>query len=80
VSGPYDPYGSASGFGFRYYDVDGAEIASGANATDRARIARIDLTARARTESNVRTDGIQNGLSQQYRDSATVSVMLRNRQ
>ena len=80
VSGPYDPYGSASGLGFRYYDVDGAEIASGANATDRARIARIDLIARARTASNVRTAGIQNGATQQYRDSLAVSVMLRNRQ
>jgi prepilin-type N-terminal cleavage/methylation domain-containing protein len=80
VSGPYDPYGSASGVGFRYYDVDGVEIASGANLTDRARIARIDLIARARTASNVRTAGFQNGVSQQYRDSLAVSVMLRNRQ
>jgi len=80
VSGPYDPYGSAAGLGFRYYDVDGVEIASGANATDRRRIARIDLIARARTASNVRTAGIQNGATQQYRDSLAVSVMLRNRQ
>lgn len=80
VSGPYDPYGTAAGVGFRYFDVDGLEIASGAGASDRARIARIDLIARARTEANVRADGIQAGVSQQYRDSLAVSVMLRNRQ
>jgi prepilin-type N-terminal cleavage/methylation domain-containing protein len=84
VSGPYDPYvsgsGAASGFGFRYYDVDGNEIASGADATQRARIARVDLIARARTASNVRTAGVQNGATQQYKDSLAVSVMLRNRQ
>lgn len=81
VSGPYDAYSSsASGIRFRYYDVDGNEIASGASATDRAKIARIDLIARARTSGNVRAAGVQNGVSQQYRDSLAVSVMLRNRQ
>ena len=82
VSGPYDAYSStasATGVGFRYYDVDGNEIASGASATDRARIARIDLIARARTSSNVKAAGIQGGVNQQYRDSLAVSVMLRNR-
>jgi prepilin-type N-terminal cleavage/methylation domain-containing protein len=84
VSGPYEPYatgsGTATGFLFRYFDVDGVEIAPGANTADRARIARIDLVARARTASNVRTEGIQRGVSQQYKDSLAVSVMLRNRQ
>jgi prepilin-type N-terminal cleavage/methylation domain-containing protein len=84
VGGPYDAYasgsGSATGLGFRYYDVDGTEIASGANATDRARIARVDLIARARTATNVRAAGFQAGLNQQYKDSLAVSVMLRNRQ
>jgi len=81
VSGPFDPYtgSGGTGIGFRYYDVDGNEIASGADATNRARIARIDLIARARTSANVRTAGIQNGADQQYRDSLAVSVMLRNR-
>jgi hypothetical protein len=83
VSGPYQPYatgtGATPGFAFRYYDVDGVEIASGAAAADRARIARVDIIARARTGSNVRTAGIQNGADQQYRDSLAVSVMLRNR-
>jgi type II secretory pathway pseudopilin PulG len=81
VSGPYDAYssGSGTGIGFRYYDVDGNEIASGANATDRARIARVDLIARARTSSNVKAAGFQNGANQQYKDSLAVSVMLRNR-
>ena len=84
VSGPYQAYasgtGATPGFAFRYYDVDGVEIASGAGAVDRARIARVDIIARARTGSNVRTEGIQNGVDQQYRDSLAVSVMLRNRQ
>jgi prepilin-type N-terminal cleavage/methylation domain-containing protein len=79
VSGPYDPYGTASGFAFRYYDVDGNEIASGANTANREKIARVDLVARARTSSNVRAEGIQGGVKQQYRDSLAVSVMLRNR-
>ncbi len=81
VSGPYDPYDpvSGTGIGFRYYDVDGNEIASGADSANRARIARIDLIARARTSANVRAAGIQNGADQQYRDSLAVSVMLRNR-
>ena len=81
VSGPYDAYssGSGTGVGFRYYDVDGNEIASGANAANRAKIARVDLIARARTSSNVKAAGFQNGVNQQYKDSLAVSVMLRNR-
>ena len=82
VSGPYDAYSSSSsgtGVGFRYYDVDGNEIASGANAANRAKIARVDLIARARTSSNVKAAGFQNGVNQQYKDSLAVSVMLRNR-
>ena len=83
VSGPYDPYatgsGTATGFGFRYYDVEGVEIAAGADEDDRKRIARVDLIARART-SQIHAAGIQNGVSQQYKDSLAVSVMLRNRQ
>jgi prepilin-type N-terminal cleavage/methylation domain-containing protein len=84
VSGPYDPYstttGVASGLAFRYYDVDGNEIASGATFAQRKLIARVDLVARARTDANVRAEGIQNGVNQQYKDSLAVSVMLRNRQ
>ena len=84
VSGPYDPYstssGTPSGLGFKYYDVDGNEITSGATAAQLRQIARVDLVARARTAANVRAAGIQNGLDQQYRDSLAVSVMLRNRQ
>jgi len=79
VSGPYDPYGSASGLGFRYYDVDGNEIAASPDSAGRSKIARVDLIARARTSGNVRAAGIQNGANQQYRDSLAVSVMLRNR-
>ena len=82
VSGPYEAYaGSGStGIGFKFYDVDGTEIASGAVLADRAKIARIDLIARAKTSSNVRAAGIQNGVSQQYRDSLAATVMIRNRQ
>ena len=82
VSGPYDAYSASSsgtGVGFRYYDVDGNEIASGSNAANRAKIARVDLIARARTSSNVKAAGFQNGANQQYKDSLAVSVMLRNR-
>jgi prepilin-type N-terminal cleavage/methylation domain-containing protein len=80
VSGPFDAYSnSGSGFAFRYYDVDGNEIASGASTTQRAKIARVDLVVRGRTSDNVRAAGIQNGANQQYRDSLAVSVMLRNR-
>jgi prepilin-type N-terminal cleavage/methylation domain-containing protein len=81
VSGPYDAYssGSGTGVGFRYYDVDGNEIASGANAANRAKIARVDLIARARTSAIVKAAGIQGGVKQQYKDSLAVSVMLRNR-
>ena len=79
VSGPYDPYGSPSGLRFRYYDVDGNEIPSGADQTNREKIARVDLIVRARTSANVRAAGIQNGADRQYRDSLAVSVMLRNR-
>jgi prepilin-type N-terminal cleavage/methylation domain-containing protein len=80
VSGPYDPYAATgSGLRFRYYDVDGNEIASGADSTTRSKIARVDLIARARTSANVRAAGIQAGVNQQYKDSLAVSVMLRNR-
>ena len=83
VSGPYDPTstvsGTVSGVGFRYYDVDGNEIASGAGSAQRKLIARVDLVARARTEANVGAEGIQKGVTQQYKDSLAVSVMLRNR-
>lgn len=81
VSGPYDAYSTSGGSGlsFRYYNVDGAEISSGADSTARSRIARVDLIVRARTSGNVRAAGIQNGVSQQYKDSLAVSVMLRNR-
>jgi hypothetical protein len=82
VSGPYEPYATSggTGIGFKFYDVDGNEIASGAATTERAKIARIDLIARAKTSSNVRAAGIQGGVSQQYRDSLAASVMIRNRQ
>ena len=82
VSGPYDAYSStagSTGVGFRYYDVDGNEIASGADSTNRSRIARVDLIARARTSGIIKAAGIQGGVNQQYKDSLAVSVMLRNR-
>lgn len=81
VSGPYEPYASAGGSGlrFRYYTVDGVEVAAGADSAGRASIARLDLVIRAKTAGIVRADGIQAGVQQQYRDSLAVSVMLRNR-
>jgi prepilin-type N-terminal cleavage/methylation domain-containing protein len=84
VSGPYDAYstssGTPSGFGFRYFTVDDAEVSAGADSATRSTIARVDLIARARTSSKVRTAGVQGGASQQYKDSLAVAVMLRNRQ
>ena len=72
--------GTASGFGFRYYDVDGNEIASGANTANRAKIARVDLIARARTARTFAPPAFRTARTQQYRDSLAVSVMIRNRQ
>jgi hypothetical protein len=82
VSGPYEAYaGSGStGLGFKFYDVDGSEIAAGADSASRTKIARVDLIVRAKTSSDVRAAGFQNGVSQQYRDSLAASVMIRNRQ
>lgn len=82
VSGPYEAYaGSGStGLGFKFYDVDGNEIAAGADSASRTKVARVDLVVRAKTSSNVRAAGIQNGVSQQYKDSLAASVMIRNRQ
>jgi prepilin-type N-terminal cleavage/methylation domain-containing protein len=79
VSGPYDPFGTTPGLSFKYFDVDGAAIASGADSASRSRIARVDLIVRARTAANVKAVGIQGGANQQYQDSLAVSVMLRNR-
>jgi prepilin-type N-terminal cleavage/methylation domain-containing protein len=83
VAGPYDTYasgtGAASGIGFRYYDVDGTEITSGASAATIATIARVDLRIRGRTIGRVRADGLQGGAQQQYRDSLAMTVMFRNR-
>ena len=80
VSGPYDPRSSgALGLSFRYYTVDGVEVAAGADSAGRASIARIDLVVRGRTAGQVDMDGVQNGVRQEYRDSLAVSVMLRNR-
>jgi hypothetical protein len=82
VSGPFEAYaGSGStGLGFKFYDVDGTEIAAGADSASRTKIARVDLIVRAKTSSDVRAAGFQNGVSQQYRDSLAASVMIRNRQ
>jgi len=80
VSGPFDPRSSgALGLSFRYYRVDGTEVAAGADDAARASIARIDLVVRGRTAGQVDIDGVQNGVRQEYRDSLAVSVMLRNR-
>ncbi len=80
VSGPYDARAAgANGISFRYYTVDGTEVAAGADSAGRASIARVDLIVRGRTASQVEMEGMQNGVRQQYRDSLAVSVMLRNR-
>ena len=73
VAGPYQPYsanGAISGLRFVYRDSTGAVTAVPAN------VARIDLTARAQTQSMVRTPGRP---VDYFRDSVVVSVAIRNR-
>ena len=77
VAGPYRSHatgtGAQSGFALRYYDEAGAEITGVADA---ARIARIDVVARALSSKAVRADGLKSG---NYADSLAVQIAIRNR-
>lgn len=77
VAGPLLPYASTgtTGLRFRYYDVAGAEITSYATTTG---VARIDITARARSTSTSALGGRMSGAKYQE-DSLRVGVAVRNR-
>jgi type II secretory pathway pseudopilin PulG len=72
LSGPYVPFsaGGAGGIAFRYFD------AAGASTTDRARVARVDVVARARSPSVLDVAHVR---GQRYQDSLAVTIALRNR-
>lgn len=79
VSGPFAAYSTAagsSGLGFVYIDSLGAVIAGTPSATQRATIARITITARADTRSEVDIPGRARAT---LRDSLSLDVILRNR-
>lgn len=76
VAGPFLPYAAAgeTGLRFRYYDSVGAEITNYALA---ASVARIEIAAHARAESQSALGGVGSGKQQE--DSLRVGVSLRNR-
>ena len=71
LSGPYLSFasGGAGGIAFRFFDRDGALTA------DRARVARIDVVARARTTSLLDVGHLRR---QRYQDSAAITIGVRN--
>lgn len=79
ISGPYAAYSAtpgSSGLRFTYLDSLGAEI-NPSNTTERARIWRIRLAARADTRGPVDIPGKTGGV---LRDSLSLDIALRNRQ
>ena len=71
LSGPYLPFASRGegGIAFEYFDVDGA------TTTTPARVARIDIVARAQSTSILEVGHLR---GQRYRDSLAVTIALRN--
>jgi prepilin-type N-terminal cleavage/methylation domain-containing protein len=79
VSGPFAAYSAtagSTGLRFTYLDSLGAEVFP-TSVTERAKIARIQLTARADTRAPVDIPGRPRAI---VRDSLTLDVTLRNRQ
>lgn len=78
VAGPFRPYASGatstSGVRFAYFDTTGTEIA---DYTQVARVARIQMTARAQTNTPVSLSGSLD--SKQHEDWLRVGVSIRNR-
>ena len=71
LSGPYLPFatGGEGGIAFRYFDSDGAPT------TAPARVARIDVVARARSASTLDAGHVR---GQRYGDSLAATIALRN--
>ena len=71
LSGPYLPFagGGAGGVSFSYFDREGAVT------SDRARVARVDVVARARSLSLLDVGHVR---GRRYQDSLAVSIALRN--
>ena len=77
ISGPYLPATTdpaTSGLAFRYYDRNGVELTSVADAP---RVARIEMVVRSQTVAPRATFG--GGQAQQVRDSLAVTIGIRNR-
>ena len=75
LSGPYGPYSRDShltGLLFEYFDARGLRLGAGASPLS---VARVDITARARSRQRVLIEG----RSWTPSDSATVSIAVRNR-
>lgn len=71
LSGPYLPFASGGGSGvtFSYFDAHGAPT------SDRSRVARVDVIARARSASTLEVGHLR---GQRYHDSLAVTISLRN--
>ncbi|MDQ3082488.1 MAG: prepilin-type N-terminal cleavage/methylation domain-containing protein [Gemmatimonadota bacterium] len=75
VSGPYERYSSSgpSGLSFRYFDVNGTPLGTGANSH---RVARVDIVLRGKSS---RSANLAGDTRSTYTDSVVVSVSPRNR-
>ncbi|MGK2961896.1 MAG: hypothetical protein ACSLFK_07075 [Gemmatimonadaceae bacterium] len=75
VSGPYDAYSSSvpAGLAFRYYDVNGEALMQ---QSDSRRVARVEIVVRGSAAGVSRLHGDARAA---YRDSAVITVGLRNR-
>jgi prepilin-type N-terminal cleavage/methylation domain-containing protein len=71
LSGPYLPFasGGAGGIALRYFDAQGAPT------SDRSRVARVDVVARARSGSMLDVAHLR---GQRYQDSLAITIALRN--
>jgi hypothetical protein len=72
LSGPYLPFasGGAGGLAFRYFDAQGAPT------SERWRIVRVDVVARARSASVLDVAHVR---GRRYHDSLAATIALRNR-
>lgn len=71
LSGPYLPFasGGAGGLVFQYFDAQGTPT------SDRSRVTRIDVVARARSASTLDVGHLR---GQRYHDSVAMTIALRN--